>query len=200
MIRTLLVVILLLFVGIIALTAYLGPDDLRSCASTPTDGACKKADAIVVVSGGDTAARVSEGVRLYKNDWADTIVFSGAAEDKSGPSNARAMQQIALDAGVPEYAILIEEYSETTKQNAENTVALIGGDKIERIILVTSGYHQRRASLEFNKRFDSTVEVVNHPAAVDSDWSSWWWLTPRGWYLAMSELSKGLVFYVGGTR
>lgn len=200
MIRGILVAVLLIAVGVIALTAYLGPDDLRSCASSPTSGACKKADAIVVVSGGDTAARVAEGVELYDNGWADRLVFSGAAEDKTGPSNAEAMRRIALDAGVPDYAIVLEEFSETTRQNAENTRELLEEQNIRRIILVTSGYHQRRAGLEFEKRFDRSIEIINHPVAVDHDWSSWWWLTPRGWYLAVSELSKSLVFYTGGTR
>lgn len=201
MMRTVLIIALLFIVGIITITAYLGPDDLRSCADMPSiEGACSPADAIVVVSGGDTSARVLEGVSLYKNRWSDTIVFSGAAEDKTGPSNAEAMRQIAIESGVPDEAILLEEFSETTRQNAENTSALLDSAEIDRIILVTSGYHQRRAGLEFNKRFDSAVEIVNHPVDKDKDWSSWWWLSPRGWYLSMSELTKSIAFYLGGTR
>jgi uncharacterized SAM-binding protein YcdF (DUF218 family) len=68
------------------------------------------------------------------------------------------------------------------------------------VILVTSAYHQRRASLEFNKRAAGTVQVRNHPVATDKQWSGLWWMTPTGWYLATTEFFKIIAFYVGGTR
>ena len=70
---------------IIGISFYLQPNDFIGCQEIPTTGSsqCEKADAIVVVSGGDTMARTDEGIRLYKNGWADTLVFSGAAQDKS---------------------------------------------------------------------------------------------------------------------
>ena len=43
------------------------------------EGDCRKADAIVVVSGGDTNARTDEAIKLYKEGWAPLIVVSGAA-------------------------------------------------------------------------------------------------------------------------
>ena len=110
------------------------------------------------------------------------------------------MRQRALGAGVPEQAILIEEYSETTKQNAEKTQTIFGDEHITDVILVTSGYHQRRAGLEFNKRAEGLMTVLNHPASNDKDWSNLWWTTPRGWYLAASELVKIIFFYAGGTK
>src|SRR5206468_11979482 len=97
-------------------------------------------------------------------------------------------------------AILIEEYSETTKQNAERTETIFDKNGIKSIILVTSGYHQRRASLEFHKRSEGRVTISNHPDSNDKDWSQWWWITDRGWYLAATEFFKSMLFYVGGTR
>jgi len=38
---------------------------------------------------------------LYKHDWAKLLIFSGAAADKTGPSNAEAMKRQALAAGIP---------------------------------------------------------------------------------------------------
>lgn len=186
---------------IFGLTAYLGPDDLGKCKDTP-DGSssCQTADAIVAVSGGDTPSRAREAIKLYQNGWASKLIFSGAAQDKSGPSNAEAMRQIAIDAGVSQQDIITEDEGETTKQNAENTQDIFEKNKISSVILVTSGYHQRRASLEFNKRSEGIVQVRNHPVAIDRQWSSLWWLTPTGWYLATSEFVKIIAFYAGGTR
>lgn len=80
----------------------------------------QKADAIVVVSGGQTTTRAEKGIELYKEGWAPKLIFSGAALD-DGPSNAYAMRDEALLAGVPPRDIYIDEKSQNTYQNAENT-------------------------------------------------------------------------------
>lgn len=180
---------------------YLAPDDLGGCGAKPADvGNCTKKDAIVAVSGGDTQARTSEAIKLYKHGWADTLIFSGAAQDKTGPSNAEAMRRQAVADGVPETAIVVEEDSNTTRENAELTKELLVKRNINTVILVTSAYHQRRASLEFNSHVDGLVQILNHPIATDNQWSGLWWVTPTGWWLALSELFKIGAFYVGGSR
>jgi uncharacterized SAM-binding protein YcdF (DUF218 family) len=198
--KTLISILVALFVVIIGLSIYLGPDDLSGCEASPgTSKQCAVADAVVAVSGGDTAARTQEAVRLYKNGWAPKLIFSGAAQDKSGPSNAEVMRREARDSGVPDSDILTEELGETTKQNAENTQNILEKNNISSVILVTSAYHQRRAGLEFDKR-TSGVEVRNHPVSHDNQWSGLWWLTPIGWFLAVGEFTKIIAFYIGGTR
>lgn len=188
------------FVTIFGITWYLGPDDLAQCVAQPSQkSGCSKADAIVAVSGGDTKARTLEAIKLYKDGWAPKLVFSGAALDKSGPSNAEVMRREARAAGVAGADIIIEGYSTTTKQNAEKTQSIFEKNKITSVILVTSVYHQRRAALEFSKR-SSGLNVRSHPVSSDKQWSSWWWATPVGWYLAIGELIKIIVFYTAGTR
>jgi uncharacterized SAM-binding protein YcdF (DUF218 family) len=189
---------ILLLALVVGLSIYLQPNDLKECDATPTGaGDCQTVDAIVVVSGGDTDARTDEGILLYKNGWADTLIFSGAAQDKTGPSNAAAMRQHALKDGVPDDAILIEELSETTTQNAENTESVFENNDIKKAILVTSGYHQRRASLSFSQS-NSQAAVLNSPVENDDDWSVWWWTTPRGWWLATGEVVKIIALYTQG--
>ena len=193
---------LTLLVGlVVAITFYLQPNDFMGCNERPIQGgdSCVKADAIVVVSGGDTNARTDEGIRLFKNGWADALVLAGAAQDKTGLSNAAAMRIQAVDAGVPSSAIYIDEFSETTEQNAENTQNIFTDQGFKEVILVTSGYHQRRTSLEFEKRAEG-VTILNHPLIFDKDWSLWWALSPRGWWLAGGEIAKIGAFYVQGAR
>lgn len=195
-------VLLLVFcaIGVFLIQAYLGPDDLSGCATGP-DGSvpCQAADVIIAVSGGDTAARTEEAIRLYRQGWAPKLVFSGAAEDTSGPSNAAVMRSSAIKAGVPADDILIDEYGQTTRQNAEETANLLDRDSVSSIILVTSAYHQRRTSLEFGELFRGAT-IRNHPVSEDGQWSRWWWLTPVGWYLALGELIKIVMFYMGVAR
>ena len=87
---------------IVGISFYLQPNDLGSCGETAgTTGNCQPVDAIVAISGGDTQARASWAIGLYKNGWSNTLIFSGAAQDKSGPSNAAVMKKLAISAGVP---------------------------------------------------------------------------------------------------
>jgi uncharacterized SAM-binding protein YcdF (DUF218 family) len=189
-------VIIVLIFGI---SYYLQPNDFVGCGDAPITGdtKCRMADAIVVVSGGDTRARTDEGIKLFENGWATSMIFSGAAQDKTGPSNAAAMRDRAINAGVPATSIYVEEESATTEENALNTKTIFKNNNFSRVILVTSGYHQRRAALEFSK--DTTnVTILNHPLSTDKDWSFWWWLTPRGWWLAGGEVIKVGALYIQG--
>jgi uncharacterized SAM-binding protein YcdF (DUF218 family) len=188
--------------AIIGLGVYLQPNDFTLCPMTETpttrDG-CTAVDAIVTVSGGDTTARTNHAIMLYKNDWAPLLIFSGAAQDKTGPSNALAMRKIAVDAGVPANDILIEEDSANTHQNAENTNQLLSDYDVKSVILVTSAYHQRRASLEFHRRLNDGVTIKNSPT-YDKDWNFFWWASPRGWWLAGGEFVKIIAFYTGADQ
>ena len=186
---------------VLGISFYLQPNDFIGCSEQPVvgDARCVKADAIVVVSGGDTAARTDEGIKLFKNGWADAIVFSGAAQDKSGPSNAAAMRLHAIAEGVPEAAIYVEESAVNTEENAMKTQTIFENNNFSTVILVTSGYHQRRSALEFKQESENST-VLNHPLLNDKDWSFWWWLTPRGWWLAGGEIIKIGAFYVQGGR
>lgn len=172
--------------------AFLGPDDLKDCSHPSlTHPACAPADVIVAVSGGDTSARVTEAIRLYKAGWADQLVFSGAALDKTGPSNAEAMRRQALAAGIPQSAILIETTAFDTAENALNTSAMLAG--VDRLIVVTSPYHQRRAGLEFKRFLGQHVTVINHPTPYDRLWPDYWWTSWDGWWLALVESAKTLI-------
>jgi uncharacterized SAM-binding protein YcdF (DUF218 family) len=191
---------ILIFVGLLLLLLWgaitgvenlLSEDDLAKCdGPSLIDSKCAPADAIVAISGGDTSARVAEAIKLYNLGWAPKLVFSGAALDTSGPSNAEAMRDQAINVGVPSSAILIEENSLDTAENALLTSSLVGS--VNRIIVVTSPYHQRRAGLEFSHFFGDKVKVVNHPTQHDRQWQNYWWSTPSGWYLALSESVKTL--------
>ena len=196
--KLLIVGTILLVAFIVGISFYLQPNDLSKCGVTPgSTGKCQSVDAIVAISGGDTQARASWAIGLYKNGWSNTLIFSGAAMDKSGPSNAAVMKKLAISAGVPSESIYIDEYAATTGQNAKDTQTIFTQHNIKRVILVTSAYHQRRASLEFNKRANSVV-ILDSPAGNDKDWSFWWFLTFRGWWLVGGETVKIIIFYLTG--
>lgn len=156
-----------------------------------------KADAIVVVSGGDTDARISEGVKLYLQKWAPKLVFSGAAAE-GDVSNALAMKRIAVTKGVPAGDILIEENSKTTVENADFTAKIIRDNDYKSIILVTSPYHQRRAYTQFREFLGKDFIILNH-SAIDSTWAKKsWWENANARFLTLGEIMKNFYEIIRG--
>ncbi len=151
-----------------------------------------KSDAIVAISGGETKSRTIEAVRLYKEGWAPKLIFSGAALDPNSVSNAKAMELIAVDQGVPVADIVLEENSANTGENASGVAKIVKDQDMKKIILVTSPYHQRRAFILFGRALGSNVEILNH-STTDQAWRrTHWWATDFSRSLTMSELQKTL--------
>jgi uncharacterized SAM-binding protein YcdF (DUF218 family) len=149
-----------------------------------------KADTIVAISGGETDARTDEAVRLYKDGWARHIIFSGAALDPNGPSNAQAMAKRAESQGVSAAAISLDETSTNTRENAADVAAIIHQASYRSIILVTSPYHQRRAYIVFRRVLGADTTIINH-SSYDQNWRrSEWWGTSYSRDLTLSELQK----------
>lgn len=158
---------------------YLSPQD-----------ALAKADAVVAISGGHTETRTAEAVKLYRDGWATHVIFSGAAADPSGPSNAQAMAAAASLAGVPDAAISLDEAAANTRQNASGVGEIVKQQKYRSIILVTSPYHQRRAEIAFRRVLGKDFTIISH-SSFDADWRrSHWWATAQSRALTFAELQK----------
>lgn len=176
----------------IATTVFFGLGFFLSPQSSPS-----QADAIVVVSGGQTTTRAQKGIELYNQKLANYIIFSGAAKD-DGPSNAAAMQAQAIASGVPVESILTDIDSQNTYQNAVNTKRLLQDIKANKIILVTSPYHQRRTHDTFAAVLGQDYQIENI-SSTDNRWSkSQWWKTDFGKNISLSELQKLLYIYTTG--
>jgi uncharacterized SAM-binding protein YcdF (DUF218 family) len=176
-IATFIVIAIVVFAPML-IAVYLSPQDTLS-----------KTDLIVVISGGDTDARISEGVELYLQKWAPKILFSGAAAE-GDVSNALAMERIAISKGVPAKDILIEEKSKTTDENAEFSAKIIHDNGFKSIILVTSPYHQRRAYDSFREALGKNFIILNH-SSTDTAWSKKsWWDNANARFLTFTEIMK----------
>ena len=77
-----------------------------------------------------------------------TVIVSGGQGDDEGISEAEAMAVWLKAHGIDESRILKEDQSETTRQNLENSFAIIranGGNPSNGVAIVTSEYHLYRA-------------------------------------------------------
>jgi uncharacterized SAM-binding protein YcdF (DUF218 family) len=109
------------------------------------------------------ADRVWHAARLYKAGKAPLVLLSGGSDSASSAmSEAQAMQVFLRDLGVPDGAMMLEQGSRNTRQNAEFSSRLLYARGLHRILLVTSAIHMERARREFTR---AGLEVI--PAATD---------------------------------
>lgn len=139
----------------------------------------ERVDAIIAISG-DTGPRVRAAVALWNEGYAETLIFSGGARDPESPSSGELMKRQAVAMGVPVEAILVEPESATTDQNAERVAVLMKEQGLTSAILVTSEFHQRRASLHFTREFERQGLTFRNRPADDPTWDPTLWWTDRG--------------------
>ncbi len=109
------------------------------------------------------ADRVWYASRLFHAGKAPLLLLSGGSDpERQVFSEARAMAIFLQDLGVPPKAMLLEESSRTTRENAVYSAALLKARGIHRILLVTSALHMPRAMALFNAQ---GLQVV--PAPTD---------------------------------
>jgi uncharacterized SAM-binding protein YcdF (DUF218 family) len=118
-----------------------------------------------------SADRIEEGLRLYRAGKAPLIVASGG----DSPLNVKArtlheadeMRSLLEEWGVPDSAIIVEDASINTRENALFTRRLLSARGIDHVILVTSALHMPRAVATFRK---VGFDVAAAPADFQSGW------------------------------
>lgn len=130
----------------------------------------KTADAIVLLEG-DYLNRVPEAARLYKEGWAPLVVISGGLDNPPRSVTASRLLPHVVEQGVPRDAILLEETSRHTREQADEVVGLARSRAWRRIILVASHYHQYRAFLTFFRALKAAglerqVEIISAPVRL----------------------------------
>ncbi len=150
----------------------------------------ERVDAIVAISG-DTGPRVSAAVALWNEGYAGTLIFAGGARDPASPPSGEIMKRQAIALGVPDDAILVEPDSETTDENAERVALLMKEAGLGSAILVTSAFHQRRASLHFAREFERHGLTFRNRPADDPSWDpTFWWTESGSRTITLVELAK----------
>ncbi|MBF0309880.1 MAG: YdcF family protein [Magnetococcales bacterium] len=97
------------------------------------------------------ADRLFHAARLFKAGKAPVVVATGGflPWDNFRRPEAEAMALVLRELGVPGEAILLENRSANTWENARRTKALLDPLGLNRILLVTSALHMERASRTF---------------------------------------------------
>jgi uncharacterized SAM-binding protein YcdF (DUF218 family) len=110
--------------------------------------------------------RLLHGLRLWRAGKAPLLVFSGGAiPSLSGSSmtEAASLCSLALEYGVNREAMLLEEESRNTYENAVFTAQLLRQQGLNRVLLVTSASHMPRSVAAFRKQ---GLEIIPSPTDV----------------------------------
>jgi len=131
-------------------------------------------DAPHLLAGAD---RVWFGAQLYRAGRAPVLIFSGGNSDWSNADEAEAdaMQKFANDLGVPASAVLMENRSRNTQENAQYTQQLMAEHHFKTILLVTSAVHMPRALAIFQGQGIAVTPAVTDFDAIPSRsaWLDW---------------------------
>jgi uncharacterized SAM-binding protein YcdF (DUF218 family) len=120
----------------------------------------RRADAIVVLGARvyadgtpseALAERVLTAASLYREGLAPRLVVSGGTGE-SGHSEARVMRAIAMRAGVPAEAIIVDPDGVSTEATADNFEAIARRHGIRTVLAVSHYHHLPRIKLLFTRR------------------------------------------------
>lgn len=105
---------------------------------------------------GTNAARLIEGIRLYKMGKIKKLVLASDGsiiqrKDKNGPEgNPEGMMKYLNNLGVPSQDIIMELYANNTRENVTLTMKLLGNAlQSSNVLVITSAVHMKRSLHSF---------------------------------------------------
>jgi len=158
----------------------------------------QKADVIIVLAGDGNGERVEEGVKSFKQGYAKYILMSG------GPlawhlTNAEWMKKQAMADGIPASAILLEDKSRSTIDNAQFSLPVILKHHFGSAIVVTSPYHTRRAARTFRKVFSKQgIKVMIRPTEKSEFNPDRWWTRHEDTGAVVWEYAASVLYFFKG--
>ncbi len=133
-----------------------------------------KADVIVVLGAGTlrngspspaTLRRTRHAAALYRRGLAPYVLCTGAYTQRHPKSEAQACADVAIRAGVPAAAILMEERSTSTEENAIETRKVMERYGFKTALVVTDNFHQFRTEILFRQQ---GISILLSPAQASA--------------------------------
>jgi uncharacterized SAM-binding protein YcdF (DUF218 family) len=179
---------------LVALTGAVVARDLpaeRLVVSDPT----APSDAVVVMAGDPGYERTTTAAALMRARLAPTLILTGG---EPGPGDsAESLRAHAIAVGVPADRIRVETTSHTTHEAVQALAPMIASMGARTVIVVTSPYHQRRASAAARRAWPG-VEVRSYPASPAAWQPHGWWRSAGGIRVVGGEYAKLLYYRARG--
>ena len=142
--------------------------------------------------------RLEVAVKLFKDNRAPFILFSGGKGKKGVVAEAKVMKEKAISLGIPEEAILTEEESYNTTENVLCSMLVLERkfllQNIKRLIIVSSPFHIQRLSLTISRYMPRWIDY-SFCYDEDSPTSRKNWLNDPIIKKRVEKEANGIVYY-----
>jgi vancomycin permeability regulator SanA len=108
--------------------------------------------------------RMTTAEQLYKDRLVGRLIVSGGVGE-SGYNEALVMRDMAVKAGVPARAIVIDSSGVSTDATVRHTVVFFAGRDWRRVLAVSQGYHLPRIKLAYQR---AGWDVLTVPATTSA--------------------------------
>ncbi|MDZ7936009.1 MAG: YdcF family protein [Emticicia sp.] len=140
---------------------------------------------------GKSADRIAQTIQLYKNGKISKILISGGEISILGKTPKKEVEEIAkylIISGVPKENIFMETHAQNTRENAENCSKILKKHfKNQSYLLITSGFHLRRAKACFEKFGIKTDTFGANYLSHERNYY-WYNILPKEEYFEISHL------------
>jgi uncharacterized SAM-binding protein YcdF (DUF218 family) len=151
-----------------------------------TPGANERADAIVVLTGGEL--RLAVAAKLLREGRGGRLLISGVNRQTS-------LEDLKRISGLPDRlfncCVDVDYAAHTTSGNADETKAWAKARGYKRLIVVTSSYHMPRSLTELRRTLPG-VDLFPHPVVSNKLQPRRWWADPYTARVLFSEYVKFL--------
>ena len=159
-------------------------------------GPPQKADAALVLAGDGWGNRILAAAQFDREGFVPKVLVSGP-DGAYGLHDCDLAIPFAVKHGYPEsYFVHLENSARSTVEEAQAALPVIRGMGLQRILVVTSNYHTRRAGAIYRKLApDLTILVV---AAPDQKFTAaGWWRNREGQKTFLVEWEKTVANWLG---
>ena len=169
----------------LGLTGVIGYSEAGRFVSTPVDEPVRSD--LVVSLGGEVRHRMRKAIQLWRTGFAPRIFITG---------HLAARLAFLADQGVPDTAILSNDKSRHSWDEAVNTYHLMKANGWKSVLVVSDPPHMRRLSWTWEHVFvGSGMSFRLIPAPMPGWDAAHWWRDPGSARYVKAELGK-LVFYL----
>ncbi len=173
----------LVVIALLVITALFVDFAYKTFSARPSS---MQVDAIVVLAGGK--GRVEEGVRLFRERHARWLFLVGV-----DPSVRKAELYHQRPGDPPSSMVVLEKVSRNTLENAMYGRDLLQEKGVRSILLITSRYHLKRATILFRNALPAEVAIYPHPVDSSNIRRNWWYHVGT-FRLLFSEFYKYCLF------
>ena len=139
-------IVLYAIIAAVQIVQYGKMDNKTKCDVAIVLGAATSGEAVSPVY----RERINHGIWLYENGYVDYLILTGGVGEGNEKSDAFVAKQYAVENGVPEQAILIEERSTITEENLEYAKSIMDAHAMGTAIIISDPLHMKRAMLMAN--------------------------------------------------